>query len=497
MANPEFRKTLEQLDSVKLSRREVMKYGIFAVAGLIGATGVAVDMVRALSESYKFNNLVITTYPLTEDISKGEEDYQRIQRKIINLVRQDKVDTAKQLIASEDFMRSSTFHAKMDILLQSRRELRDQLNRSGNSFVMKSYGATVLLEFVFIPLAILSFTKCIAAKAVPKKLVEKAQNKLTALRPDWLDHPASAREVIALDRASSYLPPIGGKLPIQDTENRSNKEAEAPDRLDPSYVAEEQSQKVIGYRREGALGKFYVHQLAVQGRLPDRFKYAALALICHSPYKSDWTQPFFKAEWAKVAPLVHDGGIVIRNFNPRWRGVEGRTDFLQRIFLIQEPELNILEQKSPAELVHVSVDRLTAARADQLEEERLRLESRFYQRAAFALHAAIGTAPRSIPKDIRFTAADTWNDFEEQMKNLLVEYTNGEIGNAVWFLDKPRAIKGWERYGGRQEAEWPPIQQELIRLEEKRKHHPGIILKVRQLLIQTTETIDQILGLKA
>lgn len=50
--------------------------------------------------------------------------------------------------------------------------------------------------------------------------------------------------------------------------------------------------------------------------------------------------------------------------------------------------------------------------------------------------------------------------------------------------------------GLRYEADWPPIQRELIRLEAVRREHPEIRQRVTQLLQYVTDAIDYDLGLR-
>ena len=61
--------------------------------------------------------------------------------------------------------------------------------------------------------------------------------------------------------------------------------------LKPSFTAEEMVRKTIALVKQQG-NKSYIHQMCVQGRLPDEFKYAAIALITSCPYKNNWEESF-------------------------------------------------------------------------------------------------------------------------------------------------------------------------------------------------------------
>lgn len=147
--------------------------------------------------------------------------------------------------------------------------------------------------------------------------------------------PFSKEQIETFLKKIFYLPPVGGKVTLE-------RNSLWPTALLPALTADEKVEEIIKFRQNKELDKVYVHQLTVQGRLPDEFKYAALALIINSTYRSDWKKPFYEADWAKVAPLVHDGGNV-SDINPLWRS-KGRTDFLQRVATVYEPKLESMEQ---------------------------------------------------------------------------------------------------------------------------------------------------------
>lgn len=286
------------------------------------------------------------------------------------------------------------------------------------------------------------------------------------------------------------MPPVGGKIPLIW---QGLKMFSAVRRLDPSLTAEQQASRVVEMRQRNELGEVYVHQLTVQGRLPDKFKYAALAIILNSPYQNDWRKPFFEAPWGKVAPLIHDGGKVNVDYNPVWKDVSGRTDFLQRASETHEPKLEELESLDIKEVGRLSVDKLARARAEQEERNRLLIEARAYQRLALSLHCYVGTAPDTIPDEIQFKLAQSWNEFEDKMNLLLSHYKITGVAKVRWFNLFSEEKSKW--YGKRREADWAPIQHQLIALEKVREKNPELRGKVTELLIDSADQIDRKLGL--
>lgn len=314
---------------------------------------------------------------------------------------------------------------------------------------------------------------------------------LVALRPEWGNFVVPPREeFIALAEGLLYLPPVGGKVEAPTDRRRYFSGA-----LDPSMTIEEQINQLTSLRQKGRLPQFpegYIHQLTVQGRLPDPFKYAALSLILHSPYRNDWSKPFFEAEWGQIAPMIHDGGNVDPGVNPIWRWT-GRTDFLQRIVPVFQPNLEQLEQLSPEERSKQSVDELAKARYEQEERDRLLIEAKAYQRLALALHSKVDTAP--IPGDVASRLAGHWDSFVHKMDRMLEEYDINGTAKVAWFTDKPVPEHSLAGYGDRYEAPWKPIQKELIHLESVRMLHPELRGRVRQILQETTDNIDREIGL--
>lgn len=317
-----------------------------------------------------------------------------------------------------------------------------------------------------------------------------AVDALLTLRPDWKENPPTKEELIKFCRGLSYLPPVGGKIPL------IMKVGKEPDtdvkKFIPSLTAEQQTENIVRMRQDNKLGDGYIHELTVQGRLPDDFKYAAIALILNSLYKIDWTKPFFEALWGKTSPLIHDGGNVEQNISPVWHKVKGRTDFLERRAMVHARDLEQNEKLKNIEEV-VKLPDLTELHKEQEERNRLALEAKAYQRLALALHAQVGTAPKKIPQDIQIKLAGEWTQFQKRLDGLLTRYDIKGVTTVTWFREKPIPLSKWP--GRRYEADWPPIQQKLIRVNEAKESNPEIRTHVTRLLSETTDHIDRIIGI--
>ena len=299
------------------------------------------------------------------------------------------------------------------------------------------------------------------------------------LHPEWATQPPSSDELSHLLKGLSWLPPMGGKVPIIITDAQGTL-AGPPGELSllpPTWTAEEQAVFLMAARKRGQLGRGYVHQLTVQGRLPDDFKYMAVALILSNPHRQDWNKPFFEAWWGHVAPMIHDGG----NFDPfvkkTWKDILGRTDFLQRVAgTFMGPEQRELAR---------------------MEQDRLVLEAKAYQRLALALHAARGTVPSDMPEALRLKLANRWDKFKQLMDMHLGELELTGPLRVRWFAEE---FVSWTAHEiGRKEADWPPIQKELLNLnafaEENPRLYDALRLQVVSLLKRITDDIDQDIGL--
>ncbi|MBI4227681.1 MAG: HEAT repeat domain-containing protein, partial [Candidatus Omnitrophica bacterium] len=297
------------------------------------------------------------------------------------------------------------------------------------------------------------------------------------LSPDAIANLPAPAIVQDITRRLAWLPPVGGKLLTDASESVALLDHSTPPPpptpfpCPPSWTAEEQATAIVQLQRRGFLSHGFIHQMTIQGRLPDAFKYTGIALVLASPYGHDWTHPFFKAVWGRIGPLIHDGGRLVGNLNPLWQDVAGRTDFLYHLASVQE------EGAQPV-------------------EARLFRDGKAYQRLALALHCAQGTAPVEIPEPVRRTLAAHWNSFVERMNRLLGEFDIQGIAQVRWFLDTPRKRRNWD--DPRYEAPWPPIQRELRLLEERRRDQEyarTLRVEAERILEEFTTAIDHDLGL--
>lgn len=309
----------------------------------------------------------------------------------------------------------------------------------------------------------------------PRSTKRRFTNSILILRPEWLRKTPTKDEVTSLARSISCLPPVGGKI---DEASKPNLKI-----IEPSLTAEEHVLRVIDWTKNRKEGEGYIHQLTVQGRLPDEFKYSAIALILSSPYVNDWQKPIYGTEWAKVAPLIHDGGNV-EVISPLWNKLKGRTDFLQRLSTVHHPSSSNMQD-------------VWGRWADEIraieEQKRLELECKFYQRSALALHAKLGNTPSQLSEESRGKLAEIWDSSKSNLEIILQEYEIQNVVSVPWFADKPRNL--WSNQGPRYEANWPPIQQELIHLEEVRHEYPELQDRVHKLMADTVQSVDQTIGL--
>ena len=172
-----------------------------------------------------------------------------------------------------------------------------------------------------------------------------------------------------------------------------------------------------------------------------------------------------------------------RKDSPRClRKVQGRTDFLQRVSAVygtDQPEL------------------------ERMEQERLVLEAKAYQRLALALHAESGTAPKGekmhggIPEAIRSKLVAHWREFKQTLGSFLTEFEVGYVVDVRWFEEKARRLEGWGQ--PRHESKWRPIRKRLLALNRFAEREPLLYdrlrLQVVALLKRTTDDIDRDLGL--
>lgn len=289
----------------------------------------------------------------------------------------------------------------------------------------------------------------------------------------------SVAELNTLRRLASNYPPVGGKIINLSGHGEDAPITQPNDKitlLHPQYLAGQATTQARGIIDKDKAVERLVYHSTVQGRLPDRFKHAGIALLLASPHRMDWTKPLFTSYWGAVGPMIHDGGVV-NKINPQWtRSAPGRTDFVHRVFMqfkTDDPEQDEARNK--------------------FEMGRMIREDMFYQRSALALHALLGTTPHTIPEETRLRLSQVWETFETRLQSVLCEYELSDVLKPVWFLVEPKVVPGWP--GVRYEADFGPIQQSLIELERVRGDKSELLFRIWDLMDQTTCQVDKIMGL--
>ena len=153
-----------------------------------------------------------------------------------------------------------------------------------------------------------------------------------------------------------------------------------------------------------------------------------------------------------------------------------------------------MEQYATPQLAtQFSSEDLANAVLEQEERRRLILEMNFYQSAAFALHAKIGTLPNSVPQDIAIKGMHEWESFVEDMNNIFSNYGASRITKQRWFTRVPCRV-GWGTLL-RYEANYNPIQETLTFLEEIKANNPTLRREVNLLMTKTVSSIDNAIGI--
>ncbi|MBI1953479.1 MAG: methyltransferase domain-containing protein [Candidatus Omnitrophica bacterium] len=276
-----------------------------------------------------------------------------------------------------------------------------------------------------------------------------------------------------------WLPPVGSKVPVALRKEAGGMKSDNLGVFGTHLTAEGQLRRMKDI--VNVLGAQNIHQMTVQGRLTDPFKYVAALLILATPtqfmnLEAIGTGTDSWKTWLQIGPLVHDGLQANKPINPLW-GNEGRTDFL----LLMTPEEVQLAEGYPIKL-------------------------KAYQRLALALHAAQGTVPSQMPKQLRERLADVWREFVQEADKLLVESYAKPAVELPWFSEGADS-KGHplSAYGKRQEADWGPIQQAFLRArekildgaqtdEEKMAVLYGVVGPSLGLLARFSKRVDQVLG---
>jgi hypothetical protein len=491
MAGKNLESAINQLEKVKVTRRKALMWsGLTALSAVSFGSGI-LDLKNQIQYWNGVRENFDKTHPQpSEEIKRGAEKYKELQTQANELADGGNLDAANQLTQSKEYVRVNTAYVQKKAIEDTRKNESEQTTNEARKDIpslIKNHPNAWITNIVGGGFGSLLGAGLFFEAKDESKLVRKGLRKhIQRLHPEWVDNPPDAKEIEIFDKTVLSLPPMGGKIPAGLEYTRI---------LLPEATAEAQVDKIIEIRRKEQIAEQYIHQFTVQGRLPDQFKYAAIALILHSPHITDWSKPFIDTPWGKVAPLIHDGGNTETKFNHHWKTVHGRTDFF-KVSFVEKPQTNASGDKQDAEINRLEAE-LNADEFNRAEEERLRREQTFYQRAAFALHAASGTAPKSIPKDVKESATNVWLNFEEGMKDLLRGHGVSGVGIVKWFLDEPRLVPGWSAYGMRREADYPPIQEELIRLEEVKSQSPELRAGAERLMRETMGKIDHLLGLKS
>lgn len=119
-----------------------------------------------------------------------------------------------------------------------------------------------------------------------------------------------------------------------------------------------------------------------------------------------------------------------------------------------------------------------------------------YQRAAFALHAKIGTLPNEVPPSVAGKGIKAWGEFVKEMRDILNKYKGERVAKPRWFYRIPHRLNGWVGLGLRYEANYGPIQEALTSLEEIRIKNPSIRQEVNRLMRETVVSVDAAIGIQ-
>lgn len=318
-------------------------------------------------------------------------------------------------------------------------------------------------------------------------LKEERQSSKSNLRRDFclfdrglvMQCKFSEEQRQAIDK-SSMLPPVGYEIP-------NPKFGEDFLKKGFHHLAEIGTYNFTGNRRYRFYEGSYFDKLVIQGRLPERFKYAAIALILDNPIQLDWKKSSYPVDWESVAPLVHDGGDEYPDeISPLWKN-KGKTEFVRRGNVVYSEKEQEGDRDGDKEDVVPVVE-------DQTIEDRVTRENIFYQRSAFALYCLSGFAPREVPEDIKKEAGSAWLSFEDGLKDLLKKYSLSSVGKAEWFVERPEGQRNWSNCP---EEDLEYVHTELIELEEFKNSSVYALLRqeVGQLMEQLSQKIDSFLGI--
>lgn len=464
-----YEQAVGSLPDVRMSRRSFLKsLGAAGISAAVTGGGV-IGITRSVNQEKAADSQVAEAYPLSPQYDRTREDHAAIYNRVQELSHDpDDLDDLADYLESEPVRDWLSRYHELKPIEDKRRLLREQLLNESSITGSHDWDQTIsaVLAFPTFFQTLFSIGSSRAAWKQYRDLYQTTLQSLQLLYPEDATKP-SADEMAEYIKTLSYLPPIGGKIVVPTM--RAGEEL----RLTPTNTAEQQFSQVKDKLETFTIREGIGYSMSIQGKLPYAFKYAALALVLDSPFENDWSEPFLDAPWGEVAPLVHDANFPQSTafINPSWN-MKGRTDFIQRIQPVEGDYL-----------------------FDETEQRRILQELRFFQRIGFACHAYHDTAPNTIPLPIREGVREVWYTFVTRMSALFSNYDLLPIADVPWFLEQPRKLKGWHNYKKRYEADWAPIQNSLIDLEQIKVYYPEIRLSASELIDDCVQQIDGALGL--
>lgn len=436
-------------------RRFLIYTGALGVSVLSGIA-IANDVEEAVNTAHEIDVNVNQRFPgLPEQVvQQANEQLKKDAQKAGEFLKEGHIEEARTIYESPAHIDAQITMDRNRLGIEQRFELR-------KSFADPWQNVRMLGRIFLSGLSLYTVCESIHGIGNAMARAEEHRQRGYSFHPEWKDKSPSSKENREFHHIVSYLPPVGGKLIVM-----KNGVQLPVQPFGPTHTAEEHVSWHRKAYENNQLGEAYIHQISVQGRLPDKFKYVALALILNSPHSHNWEKPFYDAPWGKVAPLIHDGGRTKQDLNYAWRKVKGRTDFLKRMVITSKVNE---------------------------EFERMTTEVKAYQRLALALHARAGTLPNHIPVETKEELMRIWDYFELTMHTMFTALQVQDVCNVPWFQSEPRDL--WPGHPKRLEADWMPIQEQLIHLENVRKQAPELQTVTGQILKKVTNMIDKAIGL--
>ncbi|MBI2011237.1 hypothetical protein HYS91_00565 [Candidatus Daviesbacteria bacterium] len=222
----------------------------------------------------------------------------------------------------------------------------------------------------------------------------------------------------------NYLPPLGGKLSVKIGKKEELRI------LSARTTALEHAEDALSLLGEYGTVDDVMHQLTVQGRLPDAFKYSAIGLLLTGTYLNNWEEPFFDKPWARFAPLVHDGGRTWRSLNPHWKNVDGRTDFIERLPRVVEPEGLVIKEHEGSAVIREQENKYNLV---EVNRESLKFRASVYQLLGLVCHAFFDSAPSVVNDDLRKRLATQWETYQRKIHILLEDYNISGVANIPYY----------------------------------------------------------------